>query len=34
MMEHSQYRAAIMADPHNADAELRAHREACAECRF
>ena len=33
MMEHSQYRAAIMADPHNADAELRAHREACAECR-
>ena len=34
MMEHSQYRAAIMADPHNADAELRAHREACAECRI
>jgi hypothetical protein len=33
MMEHAQYRAAIMADPHNADAELRAHREACAECR-
>lgn len=33
MMEHSQYRAAIMADPYNADAELRAHREACAECR-
>ena len=33
MMEHSQYRAAIMAGPHNADAELRAHREACAECR-
>jgi len=22
-----------MADPHNSDAELRAHREACAECR-
>ena len=34
MMEHSQYRAAIMADPHNADAELRAHRETCAECRI
>jgi hypothetical protein len=33
MMEHAHYRAAIMADPHNADAELRAHREACAECR-
>jgi hypothetical protein len=33
MMEHAQYRAAVMADPHNADAELRAHREACAECR-
>jgi|HubBroStandDraft_6_1064221.scaffolds.fasta_scaffold69807_3 hypothetical protein len=33
MMEHAQYRSAIMADPHNSDAELRAHREACAECR-
>ncbi len=33
MMQHSDYRAAILADPHNADAELRAHREACAECR-
>jgi hypothetical protein len=33
MMEHAHYRAAILADPHNADAELRAHREACAECR-
>jgi uncharacterized protein DUF3379 len=33
MMEHAQYRAAMMADPHDADAELRAHREACAECR-
>ncbi|HTC37518.1 MAG TPA: DUF3379 family protein [Steroidobacteraceae bacterium] len=32
-MEHAQYRMAIMADPHGADAELRAHREACAECR-
>jgi Protein of unknown function (DUF3379) len=33
MMEHAHYRAAILADPHNTDAELRAHREACAECR-
>jgi Protein of unknown function (DUF3379) len=33
MMEHAQYRMAIMADPHSADAELRAHRGACAECR-
>jgi hypothetical protein len=33
MMEHAQYRAAMMADPHDADAQLRAHREACAECR-
>ncbi len=33
MMEHDDYRAAILADPHSADAELRAHREACAECR-
>ncbi|MEO7207047.1 MAG: DUF3379 family protein [Steroidobacteraceae bacterium] len=33
MMEHTHYRAAIMADPHDADAELRAHRESCAECR-
>jgi hypothetical protein len=33
MMEHAQYRLAIMADPHSADGELRAHREACTECR-
>jgi hypothetical protein len=33
MMDHAHYRTAIMADPHNADPELRAHREACAECR-
>ena len=32
MMEHAHYRAAILADPHNTDAELRAHCEACAEC--
>ena len=33
MMQHSDYRAAILADPHSSDAELRAHREACGECR-
>jgi hypothetical protein len=33
MMDHSQYRIAIMADPHSEDAELLAHRDACAECR-
>jgi hypothetical protein len=33
MMDHTQYRSAIMADPRNPDAELRAHREACTECR-
>ncbi len=33
MTEHQDYRSAILADPHNADAELRAHREACSECR-
>jgi hypothetical protein len=33
MMEHTHYRSAILADPHNTDAELRAHREVCPECR-
>ena len=33
MMDHEHYRAAVLADPHSTDAELRAHREACAECR-
>ena len=33
MMEHAHYRTAILADPHSSDAELRAHREACTECR-
>ena len=33
MMDHDHYRSAIMADPHDSDAELRAHREACPECR-
>jgi hypothetical protein len=33
MMDHTQYREGVMADPHSEDAELRAHREGCAECR-
>jgi Protein of unknown function (DUF3379) len=33
MMEHSHYRSAILSDPNSTDAELRAHRESCAECR-
>ena len=33
MMDHTRYRAAVMADPRDPDAELRAHREACPECR-
>lgn len=33
MMDHTRYREGVMADPHSQDAELRAHRESCAECR-
>ena len=33
MMDHSQYRQGVMADPHSEDAELLAHRAGCAECR-
>jgi hypothetical protein len=33
MMDHAHYRSAIMADPHDSDPDLRAHRESCAECR-
>jgi hypothetical protein len=33
MMEHVDYRSAMLADPQRTDPELRAHREACAECR-
>jgi len=33
MMDHTHYRTAIMADPHSSDAQLRAHRDSCAECR-
>ena len=32
MMDHAQYRRAILANPHDTDAELAAHREGCAEC--
>jgi hypothetical protein len=33
MMDHTHYRSAIMADPHDPDPDLRAHRDSCAECR-
>jgi hypothetical protein len=33
MMNHTEYRKGVMADPHSQDAELQAHRAACAECR-
>jgi hypothetical protein len=33
MTDHAHYRSAVMADPHDADPELLAHRESCAECR-
>ena len=33
MMYHARYRFATLADPRDPDAELRAHRESCAECR-
>ena len=33
MMDHTRYRTAIMADPRDPDAELRAHRDGCPECR-
>jgi hypothetical protein len=33
MMDHDRYRLAVMADPHDSDDELRAHRESCPECR-
>lgn len=33
MMDHTHYRSAILADPHDSDPDLRAHRESCAECR-
>jgi hypothetical protein len=33
MTDHAHYRSAMMSDPHDADPELLAHRESCAECR-
>lgn len=33
MIDHTQYREKVLADPHSRDAELLAHRDACAECR-
>jgi hypothetical protein len=32
MIDHAQYRRAVLADPHDADAELAHHRESCEEC--
>jgi hypothetical protein len=32
MMDHAQYRAAVLADPHDPNPELRAHRDQCADC--
>jgi hypothetical protein len=32
MIDHQAYRRALLADPKNDSAQLRAHREACAEC--
>ena len=33
MIDHARYRSATLADPHDPDPELLAHRESCAECR-
>jgi hypothetical protein len=33
MMDHTQYRTALLADPHDPSPELRAHHESCAECQ-
>jgi uncharacterized protein DUF3379 len=32
-MDHTGYRSAMLADPHDRDPDLRVHRDACAECR-
>jgi hypothetical protein len=32
MMDHAQYRAALLTDPNDPNPQLRAHRESCAEC--
>lgn len=33
MMDHSQYRTAVLTDPNDPDPEVRAHLENCAQCR-
>jgi hypothetical protein len=32
MMDHAQYRSAVLTDPNDPNPELRAHREGCPEC--
>jgi hypothetical protein len=32
MMSHGQFKRALLADPHDPDPELRAHRESCDDC--
>lgn len=32
MMDHAQFRRAVMADPHDPDPEVSAHRESCHDC--
>jgi Protein of unknown function (DUF3379) len=32
MMDHTQYRAAVLSDPHDPNPELRAHLDQCADC--
>jgi hypothetical protein len=32
MMDHAQYRSAVLSDPNDPNPELRAHRDGCAEC--
>jgi hypothetical protein len=33
MMDCASYRRSVLADPHDADPQLRAHRESCPDCR-
>jgi hypothetical protein len=32
MMDHAQYRTAVLSDPHDPNPELRAHRDQCTDC--
>ena len=32
MMDHGQYRSAVLSDPNDPNPELRTHRDGCAEC--